>query len=433
MNCQKCGFNGAFAGKCPSCGYDEDNNGIRISKLSLRSAKCPNCHAGLSLSELTDVIKCSFCGSDFVVNDMPVRNLASKNLNAGTSSYNYSKLTRSFLALLLISLVTGCYYYFKNLQPVAFVDKPSGDTVQIKNAPSVVKTDNSSLNPPQHYEYVTQWKVVWNPCGVAADSSGGVFSTDQHENYVEKHDPNGKLLFKFGSFGKGNGQFHYPHAIAIDTAGNIYVSDLFNHRIQKFDPGGRYILQWGGNGKGNGQFNRPYGVAVDPSGSVFVSDTYNYRVQKFDLNGNYKLQWGSYGQGNGQFNWNGGIAVDSSGSVYVTDQNNNRVQKFDPNGNFLLQWGGKGPCDGQFNCPVAITADSNDFIYVTEQFDGRIQKFDTKGNFITKWGSQGKGSGSFEWPLGITVDRTGNVYIADSNNSRIQKFSLTAAVSGASR
>ena len=53
---------------------------------------------------------------------------------------------------------------------------------------------------------------------------------------IQKFDPNGKLILKFGSYGTANGQFKNPSDIAIDNEGNIYVTDYGNHRVQKFKP-----------------------------------------------------------------------------------------------------------------------------------------------------------------------------------------------------
>jgi len=42
----------------------------------------------------------------------------------------------------------------------------------------------------------------------------------------------------------------------------IYVTDLSNHRIQKFNPEGEFITKWGGEGSGDGEFKKPEGIAI---------------------------------------------------------------------------------------------------------------------------------------------------------------------------
>lgn len=75
----------------------------------------------------------------------------------------------------------------------------------------------------------------------------------------------------------------YHSSVAVDGAGNVYVADTDNYRIQKFDSAGGFLAKWGSNGRGDGQFHAPYGVAVDASGNVYVADPDNYRIQKFNV------------------------------------------------------------------------------------------------------------------------------------------------------
>ena len=128
------------------------------------------------------------------------------------------------------------------------------------------------------------------------------------------------VIKKWGSSGKGNGQFSTPYGVAVDSSGNVYVADYDNDRVQKFSSDGSFITKWGSSGKGNGQFSTPRGVAVDSSGNVYVTDYDNDRVQKFSSDGSFITKWGSSGAE--------GVAVDSSGNVYVADYDNDRVQKF---------------------------------------------------------------------------------------------------------
>jgi DNA-binding beta-propeller fold protein YncE len=72
-----------------------------------------------------------------------------------------------------------------------------------------------------------------------------------------------------------------PQGVAVDTSGNVYVTDEYNDRIQKFSSDGTFITKWGSDGSANGQFEAPHGVAVDSSGNVYVADVGNSRVQVF--------------------------------------------------------------------------------------------------------------------------------------------------------
>ena len=125
----------------------------------------------------------------------------------------------------------------------------------------------------------------------------------------------------------GDGQFFEPQAVVVDGAGNVYVSDTGNHRIQKFDPSGKFLLKWGRNGSAAGQFDVPRGLAFTKAGILLVVDQNNNRVQEFSADGAFIRQWGEQGTGEGEFNAPQDIAVDSAGNIYIVELLNNRVQK----------------------------------------------------------------------------------------------------------
>jgi DNA-binding beta-propeller fold protein YncE len=85
-----------------------------------------------------------------------------------------------------------------------------------------------------------------------------------------------------GAQGSGEGELSGPTGLAVDTGGNVYVSDNGNHRVVKFDSSGSFIASWGSGGSGNGEFKGPTGLAVDSKGRVYVSDMGNHRIQIFD-------------------------------------------------------------------------------------------------------------------------------------------------------
>ena len=102
-----------------------------------------------------------------------------------------------------------------------------------------------------------------------------------------------------------------------------------NQRIQKFDSDGNFLTKWGSKGKGNGEFDAPAGIAVDNlDHNIYLTDGGNNRIQKFDSDGNFLTKWGSEGSGEGQFSFPSGVAVADSGIVYIADQYNHRIQLF---------------------------------------------------------------------------------------------------------
>ena len=119
---------------------------------------------------------------------------------------------------------------------------------------------------------------------------------------IQVFDRYGKFLFRFGSEGKGNGQFS-PCGVTIDQRNNqIVVADNGNHRIQIFDEKGAFIRVFGSRGKGVEQFDDPSGIVVDQQGNYVVADGGNHRIQIFNSQGLFMRKFGSHGAGNGQMN-----------------------------------------------------------------------------------------------------------------------------------
>ena len=133
-----------------------------------------------------------------------------------------------------------------------------------------------------------------------------------------------------GIAGSGSGELDGPAAIAISN-GNVYVADYGNRRVDEFSSSGAYVSKFGSGGKGNGQFEGVYGIATDPtSGDLYVVDSVNDRVQEFTPSGTFLAAFGTDGSGNGQFVSPRGVAVNSAGDVYVIDHNNNRIEQWTP-------------------------------------------------------------------------------------------------------
>ena len=71
----------------------------------------------------------------------------------------------------------------------------------------------------------------------------------------------------------------YPYGLAYDSAGNLYFSDQGNHSIRKIDTSGN-ITTFAGSGisgsvDGQGlsaSFNNPYGIVFDQADNLYVVD-----------------------------------------------------------------------------------------------------------------------------------------------------------------
>ena len=94
--------------------------------------------------------------------------------------------------------------------------------------------------------YLRQWKseAMGRPWGLGLGPDNHIYVVDggdldlqAERDHVVKMDLQGNILAKWGSYGKGDGQFMWAHDLAVDESSNVYVGDVFfGMRIQKFIP-----------------------------------------------------------------------------------------------------------------------------------------------------------------------------------------------------
>ncbi len=177
-------------------------------------------------------------------------------------------------------------------------------------------------------------QIIW-PAGIAVDSQGTVYVTDEWMNRVSVFDSEGNFLKLWGETGNGAGDFDGPSGIVINANDDIYISDTRNHRIQKVTKDGAHLATFGELGSSDGELDSPWGIAADFEGYIYVSDHMNHRAQKFTADGAFVASFGSEGTGRGELGRTSGIAVDDEGDVYVCDWSNDRVQVFAADGRFI--------------------------------------------------------------------------------------------------
>ncbi len=82
-------------------------------------------------------------------------------------------------------------------------------------------------------------------------------------------------------------EFNRPHGVAVDSNGAVFVTDENNNRVMIITPDGKVITLAGNGSAGDtdgdaedAQFNSPRGVAVDDEGDILVCDYENGKVKK---------------------------------------------------------------------------------------------------------------------------------------------------------
>ena len=76
---------------------------------------------------------------------------------------------------------------------------------------------------------------------------------DRSNNRIQAFLQNGTFHHKFGTEGRGNGQFQKPASVACDSRNRLIVTDKDNHRIQIFTMDGQFIHKFGEKGSERGR------------------------------------------------------------------------------------------------------------------------------------------------------------------------------------
>ena len=314
------------------------------------------------------------------------------------------------------------------------------------------------------------------------DSYGYFYVLDPKNAKVIEQNPEGALVGKFGTSGKGAGQYKKPEAIAIDAAGALYVVDTGNKRIApvevsnklkiaelpvnraaklfitgpavswpieagalasdgealyaylpkegKFgaiDGGGHVSKRFGTNeGKAPSATRGASGLAVSRKLGIYVSDGGGNRLQAFSPEGKWKA---NIAESEGFFDSRKkegrvkdprGVAINDKGTVYVADAGNRRIDAFSPDGGFLFAIG--PALDFELKEPSAVVWDNEGFLYFSDRSLKRIFKCEPSGALIASWGEEGSGPGQLREPVAMAYDGNGYLYVLDAALNKVAVF-----------
>jgi len=130
------------------------------------------------------------------------------------------------------------------------------------------------------------------PVAVALDSAGILFVAEERNTALRKVTPTGEVTTLWLSWEDGDdssaGLYRYPCGMAVDSAGSLYVTDEEHHAIRKVSPKGVVTTIGGfrgviGSADGIGSsagFFYPSGIVVDGKGTVYVAEAGNNRITR---------------------------------------------------------------------------------------------------------------------------------------------------------
>ncbi len=228
------------------------------------------------------------------------------------------------------------------------------------------------------------------PLSVSLDEVGNLYAAvfeyragQDASEMIHKLDAKGRLLFSFGPYGMGPGEFLYPLAVAANRAGFVYVLDAETHMVQCFDDEGGYRFNFGGRGEGRGAFNDPHGLLVDALGSVYVLDYGNRQVQRFSPEGHYQTRWAfKLGPNQEGMRLLDGFTLDEPGNLYISDATGGKVRKISPQGKVELSYA-IDPLQGEATDTLLdLGVDDKGFLYAARRGGHLIRKYDLSGRLL---------------------------------------------------
>lgn len=314
------------------------------------------------------------------------------------------------------------------------------------------------------------------PQAVAVDGEGNVYIADCFNHRVRKLAPDGNITSVAGSTSSGysgdggsatSATLYDPCGVAVDSSGVVYVSDTGNHVVRKRTSGGTISrvagiaeASYSGDGEAatSAALNTPLGLAVDASGNLYIADTKNHRIRKVATDGKISTVAGTGDAGysgddgeatSAKLKYPQDVAVDAAGNLYIADTENHRIRRVGAEG-WITTVAGNGAAgdsgDGgvatqaALNYPRSVDVDAAGRLYIADTFNMRIRSVAPNGTMQTIAGTGDIGDGGdggpaasaqFAFPSGVAVDAGGNVYVADDQNSRVRLLTLLVPEEGA--
>lgn len=304
--------------------------------------------------------------------------------------------------------------------------------------------------------------TLFNPSGVAIDSSGNVYVADTSNHRVRKVDSAGVITTLAGTGERGSSgdggsaaraELHHPKGIAVSSVGEIFVVDSGNDRVRAIDQLGEISTA-----PNRARLFRPHGVASDSAGSLYLTDEdiRNHMVWRVGPTGRATVLAGVPGErggylegasgGEARLYYPRGIALDAAGNAYVADSWNHRVRKVDASGGVTTIAGtgergfaGDGglAVEASLRYPGDVQLDDEGNVYVSDSSNHRVRRIDADGIIETIAGTGVRGysgdgglaaEAQLAFPRGIRVTSSGDIYIAESGNDRVRKIDAAGVI-----
>lgn len=199
-------------------------------------------------------------------------------------------------------------------------------------------------------------------------------------NSIVRYDLNGNFVGRWGSWGKGPGQFiQGPMGIAVvptdATTGKVYTTDLGNCRLMVSDYGGKTLATMGSCGTGTNQMKAPWQIDVRGNRAYVADRGRGLVVWNLDTNSIVEVISGAFEGVNLREPY--GVAVDPAGKwAYISDTGNRRIVRvsLDGSGTRTVVTKGTDTPEGSFRLPRFLAFDAQGHLYVSD-FNQRVYAY----------------------------------------------------------
>ena len=303
-------------------------------------------------------------------------------------------------------------------------------------------------------------------------SHDGIYMADRDSFVISKYDFNDKLVYSFGSRGKGRAQFGNIAGLSTDQDRQVFVGDSEKGIADVFsvESGEPYLpmvrqpsrtsvrweqslpldvdkLAWDGKGAiygiaadDKGQGNKivrivdgkvageirikdlsPSSITFDGSGFLWVLDGRKGILARLDESGKVLFSFGSTGSHKGELDDPQDFVVSDAGVIIVADSGNHRLQVFSNDGVFLREI--RQDESDKLDNPVSVALDSGGMIYVLDKGRSVVSVYSAKGEPQSSFGKQ-EGKSKLTSPAALRVAQD-EVFVLDGNVVKV--YSLKGA------
>jgi sugar lactone lactonase YvrE len=247
-----------------------------------------------------------------------------------------------------------------------------------------------------------------SPLGLAFDSYGNLYCSNQRDRTISKITPHGNISL-FASLS------NIPTGLAFDASGNLYCATEIQARRRPTVPPRIEIVKII-----NGEVNAFVSIddsipsvnclAFDNSGNLYCSVRNGNTIYKIIPNGEVThfvtsdLLFGPCG-----------LAFDSFGILYCCNEGDRTISKITSNGSVSL-------FITLSNSPFGLACDSFDNLYCSNLINNSISKITSDGQ-VSPFVVSG-----LDMPAGLAFDSFGNLYCANYNNNTITKTSSSSPI-----